>query len=411
MATRTHINVVRTTGKGGASSWSLRVFYPDPITGKRREAKRRGFPTKGDAEAAGQELVAELLGGRVAKPGRHSVDDGYQRFADYNADRVAVGTLKRASAIKYEDTWRLYIEPYWSGRRLDSIGPDEIRALFRLLRSQGFQRGVLLPVWHVARKLYELAEVGGLCAHSPFRRVGKRSDVIGQDEPAVDSDQWWTVDELDAFHAALDEHPHQYGNLWRLMVATGLRRGEALAITDRDIDGGTLTVDKQWTYENGRGSWAGYLSTPKTRAGTRQVPLTSIASAILEDARLNRDLERMRCGDAWPVDDPGFVFARGAQAAGRYGEGAKVPGTLPHPTMVTRQFRRFCEAHRLRAIKLHGLRHTWASHNLAAGVPLGVVSKLIGHASIDVTANVYAHISADVSRDAADALDAYYAGR
>jgi integrase len=56
-------------------------------------------------------------------------------------------------------------------------------------------------------------------------------------------------------------------------------------------------------------------------------------------------------------------------------------------------------------VRFHDLRHTAATLMLAAGVPLKVVSETLGHASIVVTADVYAHVTPDLKREAADAMD------
>jgi integrase len=62
-----------------------------------------------------------------------------------------------------------------------------------------------------------------------------------------------------------------------------------------------------------------------------------------------------------------------------------------------------------RPIRLHDLRHTHASLALQRGVPLLVVSRQLGHASIAITADVYGHLAADASREAAQAWDAIIA--
>lgn len=60
---------------------------------------------------------------------------------------------------------------------------------------------------------------------------------------------------------------------------------------------------------------------------------------------------------------------------------------------------------------LHGLRHTSASIALAAGVPLEILSKRLGHKSVGTTADIYAHLLTEADKAAADALDNFLAGR
>jgi integrase len=75
---------------------------------------------------------------------------------------------------------------------------------------------------------------------------------------------------------------------------------------------------------------------------------------------------------------------------------------------VSSAFRRYVGRHDLKPIRMHGLRHTFATSSLAAGVPLEVISKMLGHARIEITANTYAHATPELFTDAVNRLDAYY---
>ena len=309
----------------------------------------------------------------------------------------------------YDNAWRLYIAPYWAERPMAGIGGDDVRALFRMLRNKkGLQRGSLMPTWHVARAIFHHAILAGDVRFCPFVRAGNRADVIGRESNTVKADQYWAPEDIAAFGAALDDDEDQFANVWRLMLATGMRRGEALAVSDDriDLDDRTLVIDRQWTH-NQRGE--AFFSTPKTKAGERVIALNNLAITALGDARKVRNAARMAHRDVW-VDDQGCVFARGLRTCTQSGgsEGSQVPGALPHPNLVSAAFRRYVERHDLKPIRMHGLRHTFATSSLAAGVPLEVISKMLGHAGIEITANTYAHATPELFTDAVDRLDAYY---
>lgn len=72
-------------------------------------------------------------------------------------------------------------------------------------------------------------------------------------------------------------------------------------------------------------------------------------------------------------------------------------GGLWDPNELSRRFSRFVRRHALPRFRFHDLRHGYASLAFAAGVPLAVVSKSLGHSSIGITANVYTHILVDQS--------------
>jgi integrase len=80
-------------------------------------------------------------------------------------------------------------------------------------------------------------------------------------------------------------------------------------------------------------------------------------------------------------------------------------GNPMRPDAVSRVFHETATRLGLQPIRFHDLRHSAASLMLAQGVPLKTVSETLGHASIAITADVYAHVTPDLRREAADALD------
>jgi integrase len=92
--------------------------------------------------------------------------------------------------------------------------------------------------------------------------------------------------------------------------------------------------------------------------------------------RLRQREERMAHGPAWT--DSGHVFTR-------------EDGTVIHPERVTKWFEQRRKKAELPKLTLHGLRHSHATALLRGGVPIAVVSKRLGHASIGITLGTYAH--------------------
>ncbi len=86
-------------------------------------------------------------------------------------------------------------------------------------------------------------------------------------------------------------------------------------------------------------------------------------------------------------------------------------GHVLEPSAVFKRFKALAKAAGLRVIRMHGTRHTTASQWIAAGVPMPVVSKLLGHAAIGTTVNIYAHRPADSCVAAAMAMQARLRGR
>jgi integrase len=182
---------------------------------------------------------------------------------------------------------------------------------------------------------------------------------------------------------------HRFGPLFALLVGSGLRIGEALGLTWTDIDlpGRSLVVRRALQRDAGTGY---QLGEPKTSKSRRTVMLPTVALDGLRRQAERQDAARAAVGSAWQ-DRFGLVFT---DPVGR---------TLS-PTVVSADFREVADGLGL-SVRLHDLRHTAATLMLGAGVPLKVVSETLGHSSIAITADVYAHVTPELRREAADAMD------
>jgi len=173
-----------------------------------------------------------------------------------------------------------------------------------------------------------------------------------------------------------------------LVAMTGLRRGEALALTwaDVDHDSSTLRVRRSLSRVDGE-----LVSTsPKTAKSRRALPMSPQVSELLQAHRQQQDDERQRAGSLWQDTDLVFTTELGKPMDPR-----NVLRT------VARSAERVGIEHR---VGVHSLRHSAATAMLEAGVNLKAVSDLLGHTDIRMTANTYGHVSDATSRAAMDAL-------
>jgi integrase len=181
----------------------------------------------------------------------------------------------------------------------------------------------------------------------------------------------------------------QFGPLFALAIGSGLRLGEIVGLSwdDIDLDDRRLTVRRTMARAYG----GGYdFAEPKTKRSRRTVMLPALAVDALKRQKARQAATRLAAGTAWQ-DTRNLVFT-------------DVVGRSVQPGHVSKSFRAVADRLGL-PVRLHDLRHTAATLMLAAGVPLKVVSETLGHASIVVTADVYAHVTPDLKREAADAMD------
>lgn len=186
--------------------------------------------------------------------------------------------------------------------------------------------------------------------------------------------------------------------LFVLALTSGMRQGEILALRWRDVDLEHRTLHVRFSIHQHRqtGAWA--LTEPKTARSRRQIALSRLAVAALEQHQARQEELRRVMGasvtDAQPDErwrDLVFPNASG---------GPRSAGSVYH------QLERILRGAGLPRIRFHDLRHTCATLLLKARVDAKVVADLLGHASVAITLDIYAHVLPDMLRDAVAAITA-----
>jgi integrase len=175
--------------------------------------------------------------------------------------------------------------------------------------------------------------------------------------------------------------------LFVLFALLGLRRSEALALRwkDVDLDQGVLSVRGGLQRVDGEL----VVLPPKTARSKRSVPLPPVVGQRLLEHRERQLAEREELGTRWP--DLGFVFT-------------SVVGTPIDPRNCTREVQRACERAGLRRVRLHDFRHGCVSVLLEMGVPPRTAMEIVGHTTLEMTMNVYGHVSLESRREARNRL-------
>lgn len=177
------------------------------------------------------------------------------------------------------------------------------------------------------------------------------------------------------------------GALYMTAIGLGLRQGEILGLrwADVNLEAGTLTV------RHTRNSRTGALAEPKTERSRRSLRLGAELTTALREHRRRQVEERLAAGRRWHDGD--YVFATPL-------------GQSLDAANVTHRFHAALAAAGLPHQRFHDLRHACATLRLEQGEELAVVSRILGHASITTTANVYGHLTDAMLGRAADRTDA-----
>lgn len=365
-----------------SGGWAFRAdLGPDPATGKRRQTQRQGFRTKREAEAALEKLLASVREGTVTTRSSMTVGEYLAEWIAGQRQRLRATTLESYEIAVNRITQRL------GHVKLQALAPLQLERFYADLAEDGGRTGKPLTAktirnTHVVlRKALADAERLGLVG----RNVGSaaKPPIAHRREYAT-----WSSDDVRDFFTSVRED--RVFPAFVLLATTGMRRGEVLGLrwSDVDLDGGQLAVVQTLTTVNNKP----LLSPPKTTRSRRVVFLDEHTIKVLRDHRRRQREERLAAGPVWDSTHD-LVFRDEL-------------GGLVHPDWLTREFGRLVRSAGLLSIRLHDVRHTYATLALKAGVHPKVVSERLGHATVGITLDLYSHVTPAIARDAADAVAA-----
>lgn len=166
-----------------------------------------------------------------------------------------------------------------------------------------------------------------------------------------------------------------YYELFAFLVSTGLRVGEAGALTWSDIDGNMIKISK--TVSRNDNKTYVISKTPKTDAGNRQIPMTSEVEQILRD---QKSKVAQLCGIKY------------VRATSRIFVSAENPERIMTNSMADHAIDYICKQAQLTHFSVHALRDTFATKAIEAGMQPNTLKEILGHTDIRMTMNIYAHV-------------------
>ena len=319
------------------------------------------FPTKKAAATALAELQHQASTGTFVAPARRTV-------AEYLEAWLPTAAAKESTRGTYARALRRYVVPRIGGVRLDQLNVGHLDAMYVDLSAGGLAPSTVRNQVHAPLRsaLNEAVRKGYLLRNPALAATLPRAE-----RPTMKT---WSGAELDAFLGA--EAEARYYPVWTVLATTGCRRGEALGLrwADLDLDAGVATIRQQVVSDDHQVR----IEAGTKTGGGRQIGLDARTVSVLRAWRRTQAEERLMTGGGYRDHD--LVFA-------------KPEGEPLHPEFVSRQFSRRVQALGLPRIRLHDLRHTWASLALDAGVDVKVVSSRLGHASTLITMDLYQHVS------------------
>lgn len=287
--------------------------------------------------------------------------------------------VRPATVRSYEEIIKLHLVPTLGRIRLTKLSQQHIRELLNNKLHSGLSPRRVQMIQGTLRTALNAAMRDDLVHRNVATLVEPVQVRRRAIEPLAPADAQRLI------NAASDD---ELGRLWILILASGLRRGEALGLAwdSVDLDNRTALIHRALQRIRGRGLEFVDCKTDRSR---RTVHLPEVAVKALRAQKLRQVEQRLAAGSLW--QDHGLVFTTPL-------------GTPLDPDNVTHRFQQFLERCGLPRQRLHDLRHGYATLALAGGVDVFTLQANMGHSQISMTRH-YAHVLPALHRDAADRMD------
>ena len=366
------------------NSWIVDISNGfDPITLKQRRIVRKGFKTKKEATEAEHylrsvELKERFYGAKITVP----------MLYDMLKEEDSINHRKTSYINTQENNYNKHITEYFIN--VDNVGKltyediyqfrEQLRQKIAQNSDKPLSTNTINKIMILLKKIFDVGLRKGYYTTNPVKLLKK----LPIEKTKM---QFWTIAEFQQFLKLFEVDEYNIKLLFTVLFFTGLRLGEALALTWQDVDftSNTIHVTKS-TYVN---KGISHISTTKTKAGTRRIIINKKLSQELETwqkkqakqlQQFSNDITTLQVFQNSPI-----IITKDA---------------------IEKQYKKILERdNTLKKIRIHDFRHSHASLLINNGEDYLVVKERLGHASITTTIDTYSHLYPSKQKDLADKLD------
>ena len=256
--------------------------------------------------------------------------------------------VKDSTYANYEGKIYKHIIPALGDSDASKLTRKQAEDFINELHSKGLSKNYIHDIGTLMRQIYNSAanrydEIGNIFAEVPLPKAEHKKIRVLSDADA--------------------EKIMKYGDAAiKIALSMGLRVGEISGLMGKDAKNGILTINRTIRRIPVRGQGTKLtISTPKTAESKRQIPIPDHIAYLFDN-----------------IPDDEYIIG-----------GKK----FVEPRMLMYKWRTFCDAQNIERINFHGLRHTFATRALEKGVDVKTLSEILGHASVDITMDLYCHPS------------------
>lgn len=349
------------------TGWEFRLRYKDPFTQKFREKSQRGFESKKEAQLAAAELEKKLSQG-FEKSDITLVDFLNSWLTDYKK-----GTVRKNTIVLHKNNINNHIKPYFKNIMLQEVKPMMYQKFLNSLSDNNYSKRTVELVHSTMHNALEKALILGKIEKNPCNGVTIKGKKKYEGIKFIESDN------IPVFLQAAYKYDYIYWIFFKALIETGVRKGEAAALqwTDVDFKNNTISITKTLDFAATQDDQL--FGDPKTFNSKRIVRISNSFANDLKFHMKWQNQNKLTLKELYK-HELNLVFCRD-------------DGNFMPKSSLFNAFSRILKRAGLPSLPIHSLRHTYAVLTLESGADMKFVQEQLGHGSIQITSDIYAHIS------------------
>ncbi|RNC98268.1 site-specific integrase [Lysinibacillus halotolerans] len=372
-------------------TWEYRIRFKDFASGKWKEKSKRGFSTKKEAQLAANEEVLKFEYYGFQEDGKETLNEFIVKWFEL----YKRPNLKQSTVDLQERNIKNNILPRWGNYKLKEITRLEYKEWLTDL-SERYSEGSI-------RRIHSIMSTAMHDAVHEFR-ILRENPITRMKIPKLAEEhkiKYFSVEEMEKLICVAKEkvkkskyrESSQHYTLIYFLFHTGLRIGEALALTWDDInfEHAQVSVDKTCRYKD-KGKEVVITST-KTTSSERIIEIDIDTLEVLKEYKKNQQ-DMYSKFNYYKKPENDLIFHTPT-------------GEYWRANVIREQFKVFCKRAGIPELSPHACRHSHAVHLLEAGADIKYISERLGHKSVETTYDTYTHITKKIERNALDLYKKY----
>ncbi|WP_431027813.1 tyrosine-type recombinase/integrase [Lysinibacillus sp. LZ02] len=375
------------TLKNGDKRYEFPVYLGiDPLTGKQKRTLKRGFRTRKEAELALARIKLDVANGTYRQERAETYQELYNLWVTQYEKTVEESTFVKTAGI-----FKNHILPSMGTYKIEKINVDVCQ---KHIDEWAAKLKKFRMVKAYAAKVLDFAIKRGFIQTNPFTHVdmpttgSKKAIVTDEDE----AENFYTREQLIKFLSCLEQESNfKAYALFRLLAFSGMRKGEALALSWNDLNFTTNELRINKALSRGKDNKL-YIKSTKTGVA-RTIKMDDKTMTILKEWKKKQKQDYLVLGFN-TMQPKQLVFSN------------EVNEYL-QPTKTRKWILHIQKNYGLGTITIHGLRHTHCSLLFEAGASLKEVQDRLGHSDVQTTMNIYAHVTKEAKEEAIQKFASY----